>query len=42
MRRLGQFGIATLIVLIMGGSALSGCFRAYDRPEYVEVDTAET
>jgi hypothetical protein len=30
------------IVLIVTGVSLSGCFREYDKPEYVEVGTAET
>jgi hypothetical protein len=43
-QRLSQHGFRTSLLV---GSALlllgtSGCMRAYDRPEYVEIDTSET
>ena len=42
--RLGRwFGKATaLVTLVLLPALLSGCMKAYDKPEYVEIDTSET
>ena len=45
--RLGKwFGKATalvaLVALVLLPMLLSGCMKAYDKPEYVEIDTSET
>ena len=42
--RLGKWfaKAATLVVLALLPALLSGCMKAYDKPEYVEIDTSET
>jgi len=42
--RLGKWlgKAATLVVLVSLPALLSGCMKAYDKPEYVEIDTSET
>ncbi len=42
--RLGKwFGKATaLVALVVLPALLGGCMKAYDKPEYVEIDTSET
>jgi hypothetical protein len=42
VRSAAKFAFCTGVAVVLASSILSGCFREYDKPEYVEVGTAET
>ena len=42
MKYVPSFVFAMFLIAISGAFLLSSCVREYDKPEYVEVDTAET